>query len=104
MPEPYIYHICTENSWSNQKGSDVYIHDSLRDEGFIHCSKKSQIDGVMNRYFKGQQDLLVLTIDTSKLDAQLVYEMAPIGEMFPHIYDPINKSAITEINILNDKD
>ena len=89
-----IYHICTAASWSQQEHASFYIHDSLQDEKFIHCSEEHQIAGVLQRYFKNQTNLMILTIDVSRLQPKLKYEMAPIGQYFPHIYGPINKDAI----------
>ena len=77
-----------------------YIHASLDQEGFIHASRATQIVGVLDRYYSGVNDLLKLTIDTDLLDATstLKEELAEsIGEIFPHVYGPINKSAIVSI-------
>lgn len=80
--------------------SSNYIHTSLDEEGFIHASRAAQVEGVLDRYYDGVNDLLKLTIDTDLLDgtSTLKEELAEsIGEMFPHIYGPINKSAIVSI-------
>ncbi|MDF1696918.1 MAG: DUF952 domain-containing protein [Saprospiraceae bacterium] len=100
MGDHYIYHICTNEAWQTQFSSDEYVHESLFTEGFIHCSSESQVEGVLDRYFKGQSDLIVLIIDTTKIIPPLKYEKAPIGQYFPHIYGPINKNAIIEIKKL----
>ena len=98
-----IYHIVTKESWEAQKGSEVYIHSSLNTEGFIHASTLSQLQGVLNRYYKGVTGLYRLTIDPTLLEStsELKEELAiSIGEMFPHIYGPINKSAIIEVTLI----
>ena len=95
-----IYHIVTQDSWEGQKDSEFYTHSSLYSEGFIHASRLAQIEGVLNRYYHGVTNLYRLTIDTNLLDlsSELKEELATsIGEMFPHIYGPINKSAIIEV-------
>ena len=77
-----------------------YIHASLDQEGFIHTSRAAQIAGVLDRYYSGINDLLKLTIDTDLLDATstLREELAvSTGEIFPHIYGPINKLSIVTI-------
>lgn len=102
MNKPYIYHICTEDAWNAQSNSDAYIHPSIREEGFIHCSEKQQIEGVLERYFTDQRNLIVLTIDTSKVDVRIQYDKAPNGEDFPHIYGQLNKDAIIEIRKIKD--
>ena len=95
-----IYHIVAVSSWEEQVESQRYVHASLDQEGFIHASRAAQIAGVLDRYYVGVNDLLKLTIDTDLLDATstLKEELAEsIGEVFPHIYGPINKSSIVSI-------
>jgi len=95
-----IYHIVAVSSWEEQVELPNYIHASLDQEGFIHASRATQIVGVLDRYYSGVNDLLKLTIDTDLLDATstLKEELAEsIGEIFPHVYGPINKSAIVSI-------
>jgi len=95
-----IYHIVAVSSWEEQVELPNYIHASLDQEGFIHTSRAAQIAGVLDRYYSGINDLLKLTIDTDLLDATstLKEELAEsIGEIFPHVYGPINKSAIVSI-------
>jgi len=98
-----IYHICTEQEWSNQIDSHEYTHPSLKAEDFIHCSEDHQVQGVLDRYFNGKSNLLILTIDTLRVIPKLQYDKAPIGEEFPHIYGPLNKDAIIDIKKINDK-
>lgn len=97
MIHTYIYHICDKQSWHDQIKAREYRHVSLVSENFIHCSELDQIQGVLDRYFQDAEDLLLLTIDKSRLVAKCLYEKAPNGELFPHIYGPINKDAIVDI-------
>ena len=74
-----------------------YEADSLALEGFIHTSKAEQVQGVLNRYYKNQTDLLLLHIDETKLTALLKYELAPsVNEEFPHIYGSLNLDAVVK--------
>ena len=93
-----IYHIVTPESWEEQKDFASYEHESLQAEGFIHCSYAGQIDGVLDRYYKGVEKVLILTIDPALLTSELVEEPSTGGEIYPHIYGKINREAITDIN------
>jgi uncharacterized protein (DUF952 family) len=66
-----IYHVVTEDNWKASLVQSFYEAQSLSSEGFIHCSKKEQVKGVLERYYKDQTNLLLLHIDKSKLDAAL---------------------------------
>jgi uncharacterized protein (DUF952 family) len=59
------------------------------------------VQGVLQRYFAGQKDLVKLTIDISKLTHELKWELAPsVNEEFPHIYGPLNVDAVVGVTEL----
>lgn len=108
-----IFHVVTATDWQKAVqtagpgpqgpvgGQGFYEAVSLAAEGFIHTSKAEQVPGVLERYYKGQNDLLLLHIDETKLTAPLKYELAPsVNEEFPHIYGRLNIDAITTIEKL----
>ena len=96
-----IYHVVSNTSWQNAVQQGFYEAASLAQEGFIHTSKADQVAGVLNRYYKGETDLLLLHIDESLLTSTLQYELAPsVNEEFPHIYGPLNVDAVVKIEKL----
>jgi uncharacterized protein (DUF952 family) len=64
-------------------------------EGFIHCCWANQLAGVIDRYYQGRADLVLLDLDVNAVGATLVEEDPCSGEKFPHLYGPIPLSAIT---------
>jgi uncharacterized protein (DUF952 family) len=93
-----IYHVVTQKAWDQALAEGSYAADSLATEGFIHNSKQEQVKGVLERYYSGQADLLLLHIDETKLIAPLKYELAPsVNEVFPHIYGRLNLDAVVNI-------
>jgi uncharacterized protein (DUF952 family) len=95
-----IYHITTLAAWTAQLASDQYTAESLKEEGFIHCSTKEQVKATLERYYSNEKDLLLLHINSSGLLAELKFELATNGELFPHLFGKLNKSAIVEIEKL----
>jgi uncharacterized protein (DUF952 family) len=94
---PIIYHVTTVADWNEAKAKGFYEHPSLKQEGFVHCSQDHQVEGVLERYFAGQTNLLKLVIDTDKLTSKLVFDWSPsTADTFPHIYGPINLDAVIE--------
>lgn len=91
-----IYHIVLPKVWAAFDG-ELYEHPSLAAEGFIHCSFDHQLDGVIERYYSGAQELILLEIDSEKLTSELVSEPSTGGEIYPHIYGPINHDAIVSV-------
>lgn len=95
---PIIYHVTTAAQWAHAGEQGYYQSPSLETEGFIHCSEAHQVDDVIQRYFKGQTDLVKLVIDTDKLNSRYIQEWSPsVNDTFPHIYGPINPAAVTEV-------
>lgn len=93
-----IYHVTTKEEWNAALEKGSYEAASLVSEGFIHCSQAQQVDGVLQRYFKGKKDLVKLYIDTTRLTSKLKYELAPsLNEEFPHVYGPVNTDAVVAI-------
>ena len=96
-----IYHVVTEANWQKALQQGFYEAESLAKEGFIHTSKAEQVPGVLERYYKGQSNLLLLHIDETRLTAPLKYELAPsVNEQFPHIFGKLNIDAVTRIENL----
>ena len=57
-----------------------------------------------NARFRGQQGLVLLQIDTTRVAPEIKYEGAE-AELFPHIYGPLDRGAvITVYDFLPDKD
>ena len=93
-----IYHLAQKDEWNQFSTFTEYSCSSLSDEGFIHCSEDhEQALRVANRLFKGTTDLLVLALDVNKLESPLKREASRSGEIYPHIYGPINTNAVSQV-------
>jgi len=93
-----IFHITSAATWNTAQASGAYAADSLATEGFIHCSEASQYCWVANQRFRGRQDLVLLHIDETRLQAPLQRENLEGGErLFPHIYGALNLDAVVHV-------
>lgn len=96
-----IYHITSNEEWSNQFPLGKYTPVNFHKDGFIHCSTKAQVQAVAERFYRGQSGLVILEIDPSTLGQQIVYENLDGGsELFPHIYGPLLISAVNKVYTL----
>ena len=96
-----IYHVLHKPAWEKALLQGFYEAGSLATEGFIHASKAGQVPGVLDRYFKGQDDLLLLHIDEHKLTSPFTYEFSPsVQDEFPHIFGPVNLDAVLKVEEL----
>jgi len=93
-----IFHITSAAAWNAAQTSGAYAADSLATEGFIHCSEADQYCWVANQRFRGRQDLVLLHIDETRLQAPVHRENLEGGErLFPHVYGALNLDAIVEV-------
>ena len=63
-------------------------------DGYIHMSTETQLAETARRHFAGRSDLLLLTVDLSKFDDDLVWEPSRGGDLFPHLYGRLPLSAV----------
>jgi uncharacterized protein (DUF952 family) len=100
-----IFHITFRKDWQAAQAKGEYTTESLHSEGFIHCSNLHQVLPVAEKFYKGQSDLVLLMIDPSRLTSTLKWE-APAGgvppglsagDLFPHIYGPLNLDAVVNV-------
>lgn len=86
------------DEWTAAKLTGLYRPEAFDAEGFIHCSTPAQVIAVANRHYPGQSGLVLLYIDSDKVDAEIVYENLYGGqELFPHIYGALNVDAVTRV-------
>jgi uncharacterized protein (DUF952 family) len=100
-----IYHITSRSAWSAARQHGEYRAESLETEGFIHCSTNTQVLPVVEKFYMGQHNLLLLVIDPSLVSSDLKWEPpsggtpppgVPADELFPHVYGPINLDAVVK--------
>ncbi|MEH2249214.1 DUF952 domain-containing protein [Nostoc sp.] len=92
-----ILHITKHQQWEEAKIIGRYRADSLDSEGFIHCSKSTQILKVAKRFFDNQKELVLLFINSDQVQGEIRYEPAEIDELFPHIYGELNIDAVYQV-------
>ncbi len=93
-----IYHIASRADWERATASGSYRADSLASEGFIHASTLGQVAGSANRFFRGQSGLVLLAIDSDRVEAPIDWAVSPHSdEPFPHIQGPLNLDAVVEV-------
>lgn len=70
---------------------------TLTEEGFIHCSYTDQVEATLARFYGDLDEVVVLTLDPERLDADVVDEPTADGTLFPHVYGPLTVGAVIEV-------
>ena len=91
----------TLEDWARFEAAGLSVQSTrdrtLAEEGFIHCSYTDQVEGTLQRFYGDLDDVVVLTLDPDRLDAEIVDEAAEAGTLFPHVYGPLTIGAVVEV-------
>ena len=92
----FVYKICSKSEWQEikKKGQFIGSKKDLED-GFIHFSGDDQVAGTLKKFYQNQKDLILLKVDTLKLD-HLIWEQVSDGNMFPHLYFSLDLSNVVD--------
>lgn len=99
-----VYKICSHAALREAESSGELPPsvDDVRD-GYIHLSTGAQLRGTLDRHFRGQRALVLLTVAVERLPAAaLRWEPARDGQLFPHLYGALPMSAVLRVSALED--
>ena len=90
----FVYKIINNDELQKAKLSGTYSGSSkdIKD-GYIHFSGQDQVESTLQKYYKGQQNLILLKIETLNL-GNLVWEQASDGNFFPHLYSSLDLANV----------
>ena len=90
-----VYKVLTEAAFreAGLKGHFAGSADDLRD-GFIHLSAAHQLAGTLAKHFAGQAGLVLVALDVARLGPELKWEKSRGRNLFPHLYAPLDLSAV----------
>jgi uncharacterized protein (DUF952 family) len=96
-----LYKICPAALWREAERDGVFRgseHD--RRDGFIHFSTAAQVAETAAKHFAGQDGLVLVFVDAARLGAALKWEPSRGGDLFPHLYGPLDVKAARKIEAL----
>lgn len=99
-----LLHLALAEDWAAAEHDGDYRVSTrglrLEQQGFIHLSFPHQIAGVAQAFYRDAGELVVLEVDESRLDQDVVVEPgtgAPDGELFPHLYGALPVAAVIAV-------
>ncbi|MEM1376490.1 MAG: DUF952 domain-containing protein [Pseudomonadota bacterium] len=99
--DTFIYKIATRDQWNAAQAAGIFRGAPIDlDDGYIHFSTAAQARETASKHFKGQSDLLILTVATAALGTALKYEPSRGGQLFPHLYAPLAIEAVQKVDPL----
>lgn len=100
-----LFHIADEARWHASQAAGEYtastIGMELADVGFIHLCTAAQVDGVLDRFYRGVTNLVLLHVDEAVVGSPVLFEhVGDAPEPFPHLYGPLPCSAVVAVEAL----
>jgi uncharacterized protein (DUF952 family) len=96
-----IYHLAPARRWGGWPADEPYLPAQYAADGFVHCTAGDELMlEVANRFYhEVAGDFVLLVIDPERLTSPLRWERSTDGlaKLFPHIYGPIDRSAVVEV-------
>ncbi|WP_107772374.1 DUF952 domain-containing protein [Nocardioides sediminis] len=96
-----IFHVATAADWEAAVRHGAYATSTrgrtLAEEGFIHASRREQVQPVLERWYADlDEPLVLLVIDPDRLAAEVRVE-AVGDDTYPHVYGPIEPTAVVDV-------
>jgi uncharacterized protein (DUF952 family) len=93
-----IYKLLTRAEWQAAQAAGVYTGSAVdQRDGFIHFSTAAQLQETARRHFRGQADLVILTVEAESLGPKLAWEPSRGGDLFPHLYGPLAATFVSAV-------
>jgi uncharacterized protein (DUF952 family) len=98
-----LFKICALADWSSSVAKGTYqgSADDRRD-GFIHLSAAHQLPRTLEAHFAHETGLVLVALDAAALGPGLKWEPSRSGELFPHLYGPLQASTALWIRQIPD--
>jgi len=95
-----IYKICTRALWEEMQATGTFPGMPIDvQDGYVHFSTAEQQAETARKYFAGQKDLMLLTVESETLGDALRWEASSSGNrpgLFPHLYGMLKLRDIKE--------
>ncbi|MGH6813392.1 MAG: DUF952 domain-containing protein [Methylocella sp.] len=91
----FIYKITPLSLWREAQGRGRFTGApaDLAD-GFIHFSRRAQLEATAAKWFSGQAGLMLIAADPAPLGDALRFEPSRGGALFPHLYGDLPLDAV----------
>lgn len=90
-----IYKISPETLWREAERTGIFTGAPVDTaDGFIHFSTAAQAVETARRHFAGQDGLLLVAVEAARLGDALKFEVSRGGDLFPHLYAPLDLGAV----------
>lgn len=91
-----IYKVLTQEQFAQvEAGGPMQAPVDVAD-GFVHFSTARQLAGTLEKWFRGQQGLVLLAVDSATVAPDLRWEPSRGGDLFPHVYGRVGREHVLQ--------
>tara|TARA_B100000401_G_scaffold58655_1_gene34162 strand:- start:1 stop:372 length:372 start_codon:yes stop_codon:yes gene_type:complete len=92
----FIFKIIHKDEWQKAKQDGKYNgSDKDKKDGYIHFSEEDQVPETLKKYYQNKENLILLKVNAFKLE-HLLWEQASNGDMYPHLYSPLDVENVED--------
>ena len=90
----FIFKIIDKEEWKKAKQTGAYNgSDNDKKDGYIHFSEEDQVPETLKKHYSNKENLILLRVNAFELE-HLLWEQASNGDMYPHLYAPLNINSV----------
>ena len=90
-----IYKILPKTEWDAARAAGAFVGSAVDlADGFIHFSAADQAQETAAKWFAGQADLVLLTVEADDLGEALKWEASRGGALFPHLFRDLKAAEV----------
>lgn len=64
-------------------------------DGYVHFSTSKQVQETLAKWFRGQTDCVLVSVNSSDFEDKLKWEISRGGDWFPHVYGEVREHHIS---------
>ncbi|MEZ5945510.1 MAG: DUF952 domain-containing protein [Hyphomonas sp.] len=99
MTETHVYKLLTADDWKTACELGVTATGIDEADGYVHLSTRAQAAETARLHFSGKGPVRLLRFDIGDLP-ELTWEASRGGQMFPHLYAPLEVSLAEAVWLL----
>ncbi len=93
-----IYKLLPDELWKAALAAGIFRGSPLDlSDGYIHLSTSEQVRETARRHFFDVASLLLVEVETERLGSSLRWEPSRGGDLFPHLYGPLELSSVVRV-------
>ncbi|MFF7243404.1 DUF952 domain-containing protein [Embleya sp. NPDC008237] len=95
MSDETVYKLVGTDEWATATRRGVFEGAGIDlVDGYVHLSTQTQVAETARRHFAGRDALTLVAVDPGALGSALRWEPSRGGDLFPHVYGPVEPAAV----------